>query len=312
MKNPVAAEVAVPPIDADAARPAPPAVVIALPVVQPSHPPSEAELTLGFARDGATTRLVERTHVGPLRVQKALYPEGPALCHAVIVHPPGGVVGGDCMRIVARVEAQARALLTTPGAAKWYRANGRRSQQSVRLQVEAGASLEWLPQETIFFNGADVRLDHAVTLADDAAYIGSEILCFGRTAAGESFDAGQISQRTTIRRGAHLLWFEQGVIAAGTPAMQGALGLAGNTVCATLIAVGNGMTPALVDALRASAAALPAGAGAFGVSLMKTVLVARYLGNSSAEAKRLLAVAWAGVRPLLVAREAAIPRIWNT
>lgn len=286
--------------------------VAALPGTGVGHAPSVAALTLGFARDGATTRLVERTHFGPLRVLKALYPEGPALCHVVIVHPPGGVVGGDCMTIAAHVGTDARALLTTPGAAKWYRANGRQSRQSVSLQVEAGASLEWLPLETIFFNAADVRLEHAVTMAADAAYIGSEILCFGRTAAGEAFDAGRVSQRTTIRRGAHLLWFEQGLVAAGTPAMHGALGLAGNTVCATLIAVGDGMTAALVDTMRASAAVLPGDGVSFGVTLMKTVLVARYLGNSSADAKRLLGIAWAGVRPVLLAREAAVPRIWNT
>lgn len=290
---------------------APVSTVDAPPAASVGHSPSIATLTLGFARDGAATRLIERSHVGPLRVQKALYPEGPALCHAVIVHPPGGVVGGDCMTIAARVDTHARALLTTPGAAKWYRANGRRSRQSVHLQIDTGASLEWLPQETIFFNAADVCLEHTVTMAADAAYIGGEILCFGRTAAGETFEAGQISQRTTIRRADHLLWFEQGVIAAGAPAMQGALGLGGNTVCATLIAVGNGMTPALTDAVRASAAALP-GAGSFGVSLMKTLLVARYLGNSSADARCLLGAVWAGVRPVLVARDAVTPRIWNT
>ena len=206
------------------------------------HPPSEARLLLRFAREGATTRLVERSHFGPQRVQKPLYPEGPGICHAVIIHPPGGVVGGDRMTIDAQVDATARVLATTPGAAKWYRANGHVSAQDVRLQVGAGATLEWLPQETIFFDAADTAMTHEVELAGDAAYIGSEILCFGRAAAGETFTAGRISQRTSIRRGGRLLWFEQGTIAAGSSAMHSPLGLHGNTVCATLIAVGDGMT----------------------------------------------------------------------
>ena len=146
------------------------------------HPPSEATLSLGFARDGDTTRLIERTHYGPLRVQKPLYPEGPEVCHAIVVHPPGGVVGGDWLAITARAGERAQALLTSPGAAKWYKANAQVSQQQVALTIEAGATLEWLPQETIFFDAAQIRLQHDVVMAADAGYIGSEILCFGRTA----------------------------------------------------------------------------------------------------------------------------------
>src|SRR5450830_724427 len=160
----------------------------------------QARLTLGFADDAGTTRMIERSHFGPLRVQKPLYPEHPAVCHAVIVHPPGGILGSDVLNITAHVGDNAHALLTTPGAGKWYRANGFVSQQQVSLRATAGAALEWLPQETIFFNDADVRMEHQVELAADATYIGGEILCFGRTASGESFANGRVSQRTSIRR----------------------------------------------------------------------------------------------------------------
>src|ERR1700731_2638714 len=107
--------------------------------------PSEARLTLGFSDDHGTTRLTDRRHYGPLRVQKALYPEHPSVCHAVVIHPPGGVVGGDQLQIEARVGAAANALITTPGAAKWYKANGHVSRQQIRLEAAAGAALEWLP-----------------------------------------------------------------------------------------------------------------------------------------------------------------------
>jgi urease accessory protein len=151
--------------------------------------PWEARLALRFDRDGDTTRLVGRSHFGPLRVQKALYPEQPAVCHAVVVHPPGGVVGGDRLFIDIDAGAGAHALLTTPGATKWYRASqlsastGRPgvSSQVVRLAAGAGANLEWLPQETIFYNGAQVRLDTEIALGAGAQYIGCEVLCFGRT-----------------------------------------------------------------------------------------------------------------------------------
>ena len=98
----------------------------------------DARLQLGFADDAGTTRLLERSHFGPLRVQKPLYPEGPAVCHAIVVHPPGGIVGGDGLSIAATVGPGGRALLTSPGAAKWYKANGKLSRQRVTLAAGAG------------------------------------------------------------------------------------------------------------------------------------------------------------------------------
>lgn len=269
-------------------------------------------MSLGFADDGGTTRLIERSHFGPLRVQKALYPEGPRVCHAIVVHPPGGVVGGDELEIGARVGGGACAFITTPGAAKWYKSNGHVSRQDIRLEVGRNASLEWLPQETIFFNDAHVQLDHRVALEADASYIGCEILCFGRTASGESFNRGRIAQRTSIRRAGKLIWLEQGALAGDSAAMRSPLALAGKTVCATLIAVGKPLPPALVGALREEIATLSHGSGLTGASQLKSVLVVRYLGDSSEAAKQVITRAWQHVRPHMLAREAVVPRIWHT
>ena len=257
---------------------------------------------LGFADDDGTTRLVERRHFGPLRVQKPLYPEGPKVCHAIILHPPGGVVGGDQLAITADLDVLAHALLTTPGAAKWYKANGYVSSQAVTLQVGENAALEWLPQETIFFDAAQVKLQHSVNLARGARYIGSEVLCFGRTASGESFASGKIAQTTSIRLDGKLVWFEQGVLDGGSKSMASPLGLAGKTVCATLIAVGP-LAPGLLPALR------NLGVGA---TQMKNVLVVRWLGDSSEMAKSRIAAAWQLIRPELLGRVGQLPRIWQT
>jgi urease accessory protein len=265
-----------------------------------------ATLALGFADDRGTTRLVERSHFGPLRVQKPLYPEHPSVCHAIVVHPPGGVVGGDQLAITANVGDHAHAFVTTPGAAKWYRANGHVSRQALKLQAGAGAALEWLPQETIFFNGADVGLDTEVNLEADASFITADILCFGRTASGERFDHGRVAQRMQLRRGGKLVWFEQGALCGGGAGMTGPLGLNGRTVCATLLAVGRQASAACVQALREEASPQ------FGVTQMKSVLVARYIGDSSQEARRLMHRAWQLLRPALLDREAVTPRIWNT
>lgn len=273
---------------------------------------NQAWLSLAFADDQGITRLLDRAHYGPLRVQKALYPEHPSICHAIIVHPPGGVVGGDQLTIKASVGQGAHAFLTTPGAAKWYQANGKLSQQQVRLQIADAATLEWLPQETIFFDQAEVALEHQVELQGDARYIGGEILCFGRTASGESFNNGRISQQTSIRRDGKLLWFEQGVLSGGSAAMRNHLGLAACTVCATLIVAGKPFSNSFVQQLRDCANPLAGDQASVGASQVKSVLVLRHLGHSSELARRWMMQAWQLIRPQLLGHEALIPRIWNT
>jgi hypothetical protein len=94
-----------------------------------------AELHLGFARSGERTVLRENRHRGPLRVQKALYPEGDAVCQAIVLHPPSGIAGGDHLAISATVETGAHAQLTTPGAGKWYRSGGTEASQVISLSV---------------------------------------------------------------------------------------------------------------------------------------------------------------------------------
>jgi urease accessory protein len=274
--------------------------------------PWQASLRLAFAKSHGATRLIERSHVGPLRFQKPLYPEGPDICHGIVVHPPGGVVGGDELSIAAAVAPEAGALLTTPGAAKWYRSNGRVSRQQVALEVAAGASLEWLPQETIFYDDACVDLDHSVDLAEDARYIGIDILCFGRTASGERYTRGRLRQQTCIRRGGRLLWHERGIVEADSAMMTSPLGLAGKTVCATLIACGAALPAPLMAALREEMAQAAAPGDWTGASQWKSVFVARYLGDASETARRLMTLCWTRIRPALLGRDAVMPRIWNT
>ncbi|CDG83508.1 urease accessory protein UreD [Janthinobacterium agaricidamnosum] len=268
-----------------------------------------ARLALGFEDDAGVTRLVERSHCGPLRVQKPLYPEGGAVCHAIVVHPPGGVVGGDQLAVSARVGRAAHAFLTSPGAAKWYKANGKISRQRIDLSAGDGASIEWMPQESIFFDQAHVALEQTITLAPDATYIGCEILCLGRSASGESFNSGAITQRTQIRRGGKLIWWEQGALAGGGALLRSPLGLHGHSVCATLIAVGQQAPAALLAAVRAIA--VPPGSS-FGASQVKGLLVLRYLGDDSEQARRVMLAAWQLLRPFLLDRAAVVPRIWNT
>jgi urease accessory protein len=270
------------------------------------HAGWSAELALAFAcRDGAT-RLVERRHRGPLRVQKALYPEGPQVCHAIVIHPPGGVVGGDRLQLDATADAGAHAVLTAPGAAKWYRANGRTSSQHVRLTAGPGAALEWLPQESIFYDQAQVMLRHDVELAAGASYLGCEILCLGRRAYGETFNDGRIAQRTSIRLDGKPVWWEQGAV---TPAVLASpLGLAGYSVCATLLAVGKPLGTEVLQALRALDDSPRFGATQAG----RHVLALRWLGDDSEQARERMLAAMSIIRPALLGRPANVPRSWRT
>jgi urease accessory protein len=268
-----------------------------------THASWQASLRLGFARDGETTRLVERAHRGPLRVQKPLYPEGAGICHAILLHPPGGVVGGDQLDIAIDAGAGAHAFLTTPGAAKWYRSNGKVSSQRVAIQVGAGGACEWMPQESIVYDAARVDLHQEVALAAGASYIGMDILCFGRRASHERFTTGMVRQHLRIRLAGKLVWWEQGVL---TPAaIASRFGLNGRTVCATLIAVGPPVPAALLATLRALDPEL-------GITQMKSVLVARYLGDDSETARHALVRVWQHVRPHLLGCAAPMPRIWQT
>jgi urease accessory protein len=145
---------------------------------------------LEFAAGPDRTILVHREQRGPLAVQRPFYPEG-STCHVYVLHPPGGLVGGDVLAIEVRVGEGAQALITTPGAAKLYRSLGPTAEQTQRLRVAAGGSLEWLPQENILFPGAQARLRTELDLEPGAAFIGWEVQCLGRPAIGERFETGR-------------------------------------------------------------------------------------------------------------------------
>ena len=254
--------------------------------------------------------LARRDHLGPLRVQKALYPEGPGVCHTLLLHPPAGIAGGDDLEIVAVVADGAHALLTTPGAGKWYRSAGPWASQRLGFEVGAGAVLEWLPQESIVFDGALANMQTRVVLAETACFIGWEVLCLGRRASGERFGCGALQLSTRIERGGRLIWLERGLLDGGSALLDSPSGLAGFSVSATLLAAGGGLDAALLAACRQP---VPQEAGArYGVTLLPEVLVARYLGHSAEAARAWMIALWRLLRPALAGREALMPRIWNT
>ena len=268
----------------------------------------QAHLALDYIHRAGKTVLTRREHNGPLIVQKALYPEGDAVCHTIVVHPPGGIAGGDQLQLNITLGANAAALLTTPGATKWYRSSGLPASQRVDLHLGRGACLEWLPQETILFDAALGSAKVAVHLDAEATYIGWDILCLGRTASGERFLRGSFNVVNEIFRERRPLWIEQGQWLGADPLLTSPAGFNQMPVCATLVAAASEIAAAMLAACRAVQPADGAGA----VTSLPGVLLARYLGPSTESARRYFIALWTVLRPTLTGRDARPPRIWST
>jgi urease accessory protein len=287
-----------------------------------THEPGwQAELRLRFAVEPplTATRLIERQHRGPLVVQRPFHPEGDP-CHVYIVHPPGGVVGGDELRIDVKMEPGAHALITTPAATKFYRCDGRLSSQLQELRTQ-GATLEWLPQENIFYRAALVRTATRVQIDARSRFIGWEIGCLGLPARSESFDAGNLKLDFELwrDRGENIallkncgleqcspVFIDRLRLAGSAPARDAAWGLAGATAIGTLLATP--ATAADVEHVREIISTCPAA----GVTLVDGVLVLRALAAQGEAIRNLFVSVWRGLRPGIIGREATPPRIWAT
>ena len=270
-------------------------------------------LALHYTRDGERTIALDR-HEGPLRVLKALYPEGPAICHHVLVHPPGGIVGGDELDIEATLDAGTHALITTPGATRFYRSSGAAAVQRTVLRVAAGARLEWLPLETIAYSGCRAENRVQIELAAGAEAIGWDVLALGLPAADEAFAAGSFTQHLELPG----RWLERGRIGAeDRRLLDSPLGLAGLRVMATLwFASGSAMPDARRDALLEAARECAAGshlaARCGATSPLEGVIVLRVLAEKVEPAMAFLhqvrgvwrRIAW-GLAP-------NPPRVWQT
>ena len=279
-----------------------------------------ARLNLRFEprQVNAATRTVmtERSHFGPLRILKPLYPEGNDICHAVIVHPPGGIVAGDSLAVDLRVDGGAHALATTPGAQKWYRSTGAAASAIMRLHVADDAHLEWMPQETMVFDGARARQSLEVALAPRARFFGWEMLCLGRTARGERFVSGEFRQSIRLLRAADgaPLWRESMRLNGSDPRLTSALGFRGLPVTATAwIAFPDGEAGVMTaDVLANVRVALGDARLAAASSPEPGFIVVKALSDASEAVRNLLIGVWKKIRLQVFAREAILPRIWST
>jgi urease accessory protein len=257
--------------------------------------------------------LAQDRHEGPLRVLRRLYPEGPAVCHHVLVHPPGGIVGGDVLALDADLAPGSHALITTPGATRFYRSDGATAEQRVQARLEEGARLEWLPLETIAYSGCQASNGSRFMLAPGAEMIGWDVLALGLPAAGLAFENGRYLQQLELPG----LWLERGLIdAADRRLLDSPLGWGGRRVLATLwFATGTPLAAprhtALLDAARARSAAA-AGCVAGATLLHQQVVVLRALAERVEPAMQLLTAVWADWRVAAWGLAPCAPRVWRT
>ncbi len=272
-----------------------------------------ARLELGYAPSAGRTVPIHRRHIGPLLVQRPFFPEGAhpqgEVCHSYLLHPPAGLVGGDTLELIVEVSPGAHALITTPGAGKVYRTTGE-VHVCQRFSVADDAALEWLPQETILYTGSRTRLETRISLKGTARYLGWEIICLGRPAAGKYFETGRFEQYLNVEHDGLPLLSERLLLEGGATQLAALWGLQGQPVTATLLC-----TVAGFDALAGEAICDRAGephVGIAGVSIIDGLLVARYLGPQVRYAHAWFVRLWEALRPVVFGRAACAPRIWAT
>jgi urease accessory protein len=272
-----------------------------------------AHLALNYRLEAERT-LVHSLHSGPLRVLASLYPEGPAVCHNVLVHPPGGIVGGDVLELELTLGAQAHALITTPGATRFYRSAGMLARQSVRARVQGGARLEWLPLQTICQRGALAQSSLRFELQPGAEMIGWDVLALGLPASDAAFDSGRYEQRIELPG----VWLERGVIdGQDTRLLDSPLGWAGHRVMGTMwLAAGSKLAAArrdvLLDAARKVATSHSLRATSGSTSPHDELVLLRVLAPGVEVAMDLLTRVWARWRELAWELPTCAPRIWQT
>lgn len=276
-----------------------------------SYPQSswQGQLRLTYARQGNQTQIIDALAQAPLKVQRPFYPEGPEVCHSVVLHTAGGMVGGDRLQIDLRLQPHTHALLTTAAATKIYRSNGLESTQTLQIHIAAGGILEWLPQDTIVFDQALYRQDVRVDLEPGAHWLGWEITRFGRSARGEKFVQGNWRSHTEVWQNQQPLWIDRQWLPGNSDCFHSPHGLAGCPVTGSFAWVGHTVEPDLVAEAR-SVWQGDCSFGEIGVTRLQQGLLCRYRGTSTLEARHWFMAVWQLIRISYLGCPICIPRVW--
>ncbi len=274
--------------------------------------PWQGRATLTYRRQGDKTVPLVQTQA-PLKVQRPFYPEANHCCHTILLHTAGGMVGGDRLAYDLTLEPQTQALITTAAAAKIYNdhPHQRPAQVTGVVRVGEGALLEWLPQESILFEGARYHQTWRVDLAPQAHWLGWDILRLGRTARGERFVQGEVRSRFEIWQGDTPLWIDPQGFMANETRWHSPHALASCPIVATLVWVGSPVDRSLVDRLRDLWQTTSQNRGEAGVSRLQAGLICRYRGHSTSEVRRWFEAVWGQIRHTHSSQKPLSPRVWQ-
>jgi urease accessory protein len=266
-------------------------------------------LNLVYNDRNGETILSDSYNQAPLKIQRSFYPEGKEICHNVILHTAGGMVGGDILSQNIHLQSNTKSLITTAAAGKIYRSNGLISTQNIEIKIDANACLEYLPQETIVFNGAIYRQNLKVELGINTVWLNWEITRFGRSARGEKFLQGEWRSHTEIWQQGNPLWIDRQFLPGGEETFYSHNALAQKSVIGTLAWIGLVPDPAIIAAARELWLDRNSNAEV-GVTSLLTGLLCRYRGNSSKEARNWFTDVWQLLRPLYLGRSVTSMRFW--
>ena len=272
-----------------------------------------AELKLDYTVSSGKT-LVHHTHSGPLRVLQSLYPEGDTVCHNVLVHPPGGLVGGDTLDLSVRLHAGAQALITTPGATRFYRSEGAVARQSTRIELHERARLQWLPLETICYDACHGENRLEPTLAPSAEMLGWDITALGLPLANLPFTRGQMVQHLEVPG----IWLERGCIRGDdTRLLNSPAGMAGHRCMGLAFFISGSPLDRVrrqqaLDCARSAYDQHPLCSSTGATSPHPQVVVVRTLAPVVEPAVELLRAVRAAWLEELWDQQPTMPRIWYT
>ena len=286
-----------------------------------------ASLFLEFAIKSNVSQLVKTSRRGPLNVQKAFYPEGKDCAHVYLLHPPAGIVSGDELNIEICIQDSAHALITTPGANRFYRARTNlaigdsKQTQISNINVLGKGICENFPLETIVYEGADAINQLDLKLSSQAHYIGWDISCLGLPAAGQPFKKGRFTQLNRVFIDGKLNFHDRINLTPNNNVCAHVAGLNNHSVFATMLAhapkvrINVNEKSQLVDRLREQIAhtdGIDEPSQKVSVTYIRDLLVVRYLGDHAEECKAIFTSIWKTIRPIYIQKEANVPRIWLT
>jgi urease accessory protein len=269
-----------------------------------------ANLNIVYICRDRATQIEKSFSQAPLKIQRPFYPEGKNICHSLILHTAGGIVGGDLLSQDLHLKTNAHAVITTVAAGKVYRSNGQVAKHNVKIKIDAEACLEFLPQETIVFDGAIYHQNLKVELAPGATWLGWEINRFGRSHRGEKFYSGEWLSHIEVWQQNQPLWIDRAWLPGDRALFNSANALAGKPVIGTLSWLGRSVSAETIAQIRDLWRQQNSQADA-GVTELISGLLCRYRGDSTSEAKNWLIGVWHLLRQTYLQRSAIVPRVWQ-